>query len=122
MSERADQVPWPVWPLLATAALASACFGAGVSRAWAADLLALLVILSGLELALACLARSALRERARWRWLLLAIAVPLLMALANLVQTMAWPAGQVPHPVWLVPLVGLGFSLLRLLPQELDPR
>jgi signal transduction histidine kinase len=120
MSRSVNLAPWPVWPLLSAAALATACFGFGLARTWAADLLALLVILSGVELVSARLARSAMHDHPRWRWMLLAIAVVGLVALGNWMQTLCWPPGQDRHPVWLLPLVGLGFALLRLLPQELN--
>ncbi len=115
-----QRMQWPVWPLLATTALAAACFGFGVSRSWAADLLALLVILSGIELASAGLERRPMREHPRWRWSLLGLAVAMLLALGALVQTLCWPIGHKSHPAWLIPLVGLAFGLLRLLPQELS--
>jgi signal transduction histidine kinase len=120
MSENRTYPRWPVWPLLATTALALASGGLGVQRNWMADLLALLTILSGLELATAVLARSRLRERPRWRWTLLAAALGAVLALGIALQALTWPVTQLPHPAWLIPTVGLGFGLLRLLPQELN--
>jgi signal transduction histidine kinase len=120
MIESTHRMQWPLWPLLATAALAAACFGFGLSRNWAADLLALLVILSGIELASAALERSPLQYHPRWRWSLLGLAVLVLVMLGTYAQTRCWPIGPKPHPVWLIPFAGLGFALLRLLPQELN--
>lgn len=120
MTPSADRVQWPVWPLLATAALATACFGFGLGRGWAADLLALLVILSGLELASTGLDRSPVRDDPRWRWLLLGVTVLMMVPLATWLQMLCWPIGQKQHPVWLIPAAGVAFSLLRLLPQELN--
>jgi sensor histidine kinase YesM len=120
MKPRAALTQWPWLPLLSTAALATACFGFGVSRGWLADLLALLVILSGIELASALLARSALRESPRWRWVLLGIAATSMLALGTWLQRLAWPVAATAHPAWLIPIVGLGFALFRLLPQEFN--
>jgi hypothetical protein len=115
-----ERPQWPLWPLVAAAALATASFGFGLRSNWGADLLALLVVLVLIDTASAGLARSALRDHPRWRWSLLGCAVLAALALATVLQALGWPAGMQRHAVWLIPAVGLGFALVRLLPQELN--
>ncbi|MES3022879.1 MAG: histidine kinase [Pseudomonadota bacterium] len=116
---RADAV-WPWWPLVAAAALATASLGFGLRGSWGADLLALLVVLAGIDAASAALARSPLRDHPRWRWLLLGCVVAAASALATVLQAQCWPIGLERHPAWLVPAVAIAFALMRMLPQELN--
>ncbi|MBI3283456.1 MAG: histidine kinase [Burkholderiales bacterium] len=110
-----DAPDWPLLPLLAGAALLSYARWAA-PPAWAVDLLALLLAFSISQCALQCTQCWAALNTPALRWIVLGGGMALALLGAGSVQRWLWPAMSVPHPVWLMPLLLLGFVLLTILP------
>ncbi|MFZ6843572.1 sensor histidine kinase [Undibacterium sp. RuTC16W] len=114
---------WPVLPGLLVLIAISASQLLRWRATWLADLIALLTVFSITQIIWVSVGKLRWAQwtvRPAWRWLVLCTGILIAITAAVGLQRIFWPAGQMRHPDWLVPAMGLIFVLFHLAPAEMN--